>query len=268
MKDSKAADDVTIALADFVATVEISRPPHNFFDFDLIHALANAFESLDRNSSCRAIVLAAQGKSFCAGSNFGDADDLDSDGQVRNRPQGKGTVHLYTEAVRLFRTQKPIVAAVHGSAIGGGLGLALVADFRVTSPDARFSANFTRLGIHPGFGLSVTLPDLIGKQNAALMLYTGRRIKGDEALRLGLADILVPPDEVRLAAYRLAGEIAQSAPLAVAATRATLRQGLADRVRAAIDRELPEQTRLRKTQDFKEGVKATAERRQANFTAS
>src|SRR5690606_13245125 len=136
------------------------------------------------------------------------------------------------EASRLFRTRKPIVAAVHGAAIGGGLGLACVADFRVTCQEARFSANFTRLGFHPGFGLTATLPRLVGPQMAALLFYTGRRIPGDEAVRIGLADLLVPQAEVRSAAEALATEIAQSGPLAVVATRETLRRGLADAVEA------------------------------------
>ena len=213
-------------------------------------------------------MLASRGKSFCAGANFGDGGDLDRDGQVRSQPGANRIGHLYVEAVRLFRTQKPIVGAIHGPAIGGGLGLALVPDFRVSCPEARFSANFTRLGFHPGFGLSVTLPELIGRRNAALMFYTSRRIKGDEAQRMGLADVLVPLEQVRAAALELAREIATCAPLAVVATRATLRRGLADRVRAATDHELVEQTRLRQTQDFKEGVKASAGRRVPRFTGA
>ena len=89
--------------------------------------------------------------------------------------------------MRLFANPTPVVAAIQGAAVGGGLGLALMADFRVASPEARFSANFARLGFHHGFGLTVTLPRLVGQQRAAEMLYTGQRVKSDEALRIGLA---------------------------------------------------------------------------------
>ena len=177
-------------------------------------------------------------------------------------PGGK---HLYKEATRLFRAKKAIVAAIHGPAIGGGLGLACVADFRVTCPEARFSANFNRLGFHPGFGLTCTLPRLVGPQMASLLFYTGRRIPGDEAVRIGLADILVPQDEVRARAQALATEIAQSAPLAVMSTRETMRRGLAEAVEAATERELVEQDWQRKTKDFKEGVAASNDRRLPNF---
>src|SRR6266567_1103359 len=117
-------------------------------------------------------------------------------------------------------------------------------------------ANFARLGFHPGFGLTTTLPAVIGPTKAALMFYTSRRVTGTDAHAMGLADVLVPQDEVRSAALALAAEIAENAPLGVLATRATLRAGLADRVAKATEHELAEQGRLRKTDDFKEGVKA------------
>jgi enoyl-CoA hydratase/carnithine racemase len=252
--------DIGVELSGHVATVEIRRPPHNFFDVALIGQIGAAFEQLDAVSDCRAIVLAAEGKSFCAGANFG------SGGASTNPAQRDSTTgQLYREAVRLFRVGKPVIAAVHGPAIGGGLGLALVADFRVTCPEATFSANFTKLGFHPGFGLTVTLPQLIGNNVAALLLLTSRRIKGDEAHRIGLADVLTSQDTVRSAAVTLASEIAECAPLGVIATRASLRQGLADRVAAATEHELAEQSRLRDTDDFREGIRASNERRQPNF---
>ncbi len=256
-------NDIGVEKSGHVALVEIRRPPNNFFDVALIKEIADAFEALDTDAECRALVLAAQGKSFCAGANFGN-DDRDG-GELLSGPR-PGAAHLYIEGTRLFRTKKPIIAAIHGAAIGGGLGLAMVADFRVTCAEARFCANFTRLGFHPGFGLTVTLPAVIGPTKAALMFYTSRRVPGDEAHAMGLADVLVPQDQVRSAALSLAAEIAENSPLGLIATRATLRGDLADRVRAATERELAEQTRLRKTGDFKEGVKAMAERRMPIFT--
>jgi enoyl-CoA hydratase/carnithine racemase len=258
-----AFKDIGVEKSGHIALVEIRRPPNNFFDAALIGEIATAFESLDADADCRALVLAAQGKAFCAGANFGDGDS--DGGAVLSGPR-PGAAHLYIEGNRLFRTKKPIVAAVHGAAVGGGLGLAMVADFRVTCPEARFSANFTRLGFHPGFGLTVTLPAVIGPTKAALLFYTSRRIRGDEAYNFGLADVLVPQDQVREASLSLAAEIAENSPLGLIATRLTLRGDLADRVRTATERELAEQSRLRNTEDFKEGVKAMAERRPPVFT--
>ena len=257
-------NDIGIEKTGHVALVEIRRPPNNFFDIPLIKDIAGAFESFDEDSNIRAIVLAAQGKAFCAGANFGNGSTLDAQGRRSNEP-GPGVAPLYIEGNRLFRTKKPIIAAVHGAAVGGGLGLAMVADFRVTCPEARFCANFTRLGFHPGFGLTVTLPAVIGETKASLMFYTSRRVPGDEAYAMGLADVLVRQDQVRDAAIKLAAEIGENSPLGLIATRMTMRGGIADRVREATDHELEEQTRLRKTDDFREGVKSVSERRLPDF---
>ncbi|MBI3759116.1 MAG: enoyl-CoA hydratase/isomerase family protein [Deltaproteobacteria bacterium] len=251
--------DVSVSLDGHVALVEIHRPPHNFFDEPLIASLADAFEALDRNPACRASVLASEGKSFCAGADFNrPGEDGDEIGSGR-------AAQLYVQAVRLFVCQKPIVAAIQGAAVGGGLGLALVADFRVVTPEARFAGNFVKLGIHPGFGLTHTLPKLIGIQRASLMLYTGRRIGGEQAVAWGLADMLVPAERLRGEAFQLASELAEGAPLAVQSTRATLRRGLAEAVKAQTDHELREQSRLARTEDHKEGVRAVTERRPGRF---
>ena len=264
--------DIGVEQTDHVALVEIRRPPNNFFDIALIQEIAAAFEALDADVNCRAIVLASQGKAFCAGANFSDPkrqeqEAAEAAATKRGDPADSlGSINsLYLHAVRIFRAKKPVVAAVHGAAIGGGLGLAVSADFRVTCPEARFSANFTKLGFHPGFGLTTTLPELVGRNNAELIFYTSRRVTGEEATRMGLANLCVPQDQVRSEAMKLANEIAECSPLGLLSTRATMRAGLADRVLAATNHELAEQSRLRATEDFKEGVKATAERRVANF---
>jgi enoyl-CoA hydratase/carnithine racemase len=259
--------DIGVEKIGHVGLIEIRRPPLNFFDISLINQIADALEEFDSDIEIRSSVLAAQGKAFCAGANFNDPARQEEEARGKADPAtGLGPIsHLYIQAVRIFRNKKPIVAAVHGAAIGGGLGLAVAADFRITCPEARFAANFTRLGFHPGFGLTATLPELVGKNNAELIFYTSRRVTGEEAYRMGLANECVPQDQVRDAAMKLAREIAECSPLGLLSTRATMRAGLADRVMAATHHELAEQTRLRATEDFKEGVKATEERRVANF---
>jgi enoyl-CoA hydratase/carnithine racemase len=259
--------DIGVEKIGHVGLIEIQRPPLNFFDISLINQIADALEEFDRDIEIRASVLAAQGKAFCAGANFGDPARQEQEARAKTDPASSlGPIsHLYVQAVRIFRNKKPIVAAVHGAAIGGGLGLAVSADFRVTCPEARFAANFTKLGFHPGFGLTATLPELVGKNNAELIFYTSRRVTGEEAYRMGLANECVPQGQVRERAMKLAQEIAECSPLGLISTRATMRAGLADRVLAATNHELAEQTRLRATEDFKEGVKATEERRVANF---
>jgi enoyl-CoA hydratase/carnithine racemase len=251
--------DVSVDVGDnFVARVEIHRPPNNFFDVALIRSLAEAYTALDADRSCRAILLCSEGKHFCAGADFNAESDAEA------LPE-EGAASLYREAIRLFRADTPVIAVVQGAAIGGGLGLACSADFRVGAPEARFAANFARLGFHHGFGLTITLPAIVGNQRALEMLYTGLRIPGNEAYRIGLCDRLAPLDELRAAARELAVEIAMSAPLAVRSIRQTMRGQLADAVAAATDREDAEQIRLRATDDFREGIRASAERRPPLF---
>jgi 2-(1,2-epoxy-1,2-dihydrophenyl)acetyl-CoA isomerase len=243
--------DVSLVIGDHVATAEIHRPPHNFFDAALIESLADAYEAAHREGA-RAIVLCSEGKNFCAGADF------------TNRSVSGGAQQLYEQAVRLFEAPLPVVAAVQGKAVGGGLGLACSADFRVAAPQSVFMANFSRLGLHHGFGLTVTLPAIVGQQHALRMLYTGLGVIGTDALTDGLADRLA--SEPRDAAHQLAASIADAGPLAVRSIRATMRGDLAARVKAATDHERAEQEKLWPTADFAEGVKATAERRPPNFT--
>jgi enoyl-CoA hydratase/carnithine racemase len=245
--------DVRITTDGHVGIAEICRAPNNYFDTELIRDLADAFEEFDADQDIRGVLLLSEGKNFCAGADFA----LPTRATIGDR----SGAHLYQHAVRLFRCGKPVVAAIQGAAVGGGLGLSLVADFRIASAQSRFAANFNRIGFHPGFGLSVTLPRVVGVQKAALLFYTGRRIDGREAHAIGLVDVLAPQDELRATALGLALEISQSAPLAVMSTRRTLRRGLADAVAAIVDHELSEQQQHFQTEDFKEGVKAMSERR-------
>jgi 2-(1,2-epoxy-1,2-dihydrophenyl)acetyl-CoA isomerase len=235
-----------------VAVVCLHRPPNNYFDTGLLEEVAAAYEELGGSGWCRAVVLASEGRHFCAGLDFaGNA--------------GQDIAALYRRALRLFAAPLPVVAAVQGAAIGGGCGLALSADFRVATPESRFSANFARLGFHHGFALTVTLPAAVGRQAAADLLYTGRRVGGEEALALGLCDRLATDGDPLAEAVRYADELAASGPLAVRSIRATLRGDLVEEVRLAMEHECAEQTRLRDTADFSEGVRATAERRTPQF---
>ncbi len=202
--------DVSVQVgADHVATVEIHRPSANFFDVGLIRSLAEGLDAVDADPGAWVVLLCSEGKYFCAGADFG--------AQSSAEPLGPGdTARLYREAVRLFSARTPLVTAVQGAAIGGGLGLACAADFRVASAESRFSANFARLGFHQGFGLSVTLPAIVGQQR----VRSARRCAG-----------------------HLAGEAAR-----------------------VTEREDAEQVRLRSTEDFAEGIAASAGRREPRFT--
>uniref|UniRef100_B0T3R1 Enoyl-CoA hydratase/isomerase n=1 Tax=Caulobacter sp. (strain K31) TaxID=366602 RepID=B0T3R1_CAUSK len=249
--DSGEGDHVTLDRLGAVGLVKFSRPPGNYFSTSLLTAIADALEAADEDPDVRATTLASEGRNFCAGAD------------LVNRSEDPPT--LYAQALRLFGVRKPIVAAVQGAAIGGGLGLALVADFRVVTPSTRMAANFVTLGMHPGFGVTYVLPRIVGEQKAAEILLTGRRYTGLEARDIGLADRLVPEENLVRTALDLAGELAANAPLAVEATRSTLRADLVERIRQQTERETAQQLRLRDTADFAEGVRAVSERRQGRW---
>ncbi len=243
---------ITVQRMGHIGHIRFSNPPHNHLDTHLAREIADALEAFDVDDACRVVILSSEGRVFCAGVNFeGGGFDL--------RP-------FYTQVMRMYRTTKPVIAAIQGAAVGAGLGLAVMADFRITCAEAKFCANFTRLGFHPGFGLSVTLPRLIGMQMATKMFYTGRRINGDEALRIGLVDDVVGQEDVMTSAQTLAQEIAISSPQAVQTTRATLRKGLSESVAEVNAIECAHQMQHFETEYFKEGIRAMAERRPPSFT--
>jgi enoyl-CoA hydratase/carnithine racemase len=253
-----SAGRITVTVDGHVGIVTVDKPPHNFISVDSVRALAEALEQLDHDAGCRVFLLQAAGKVFCGGADLSGTADIEAAGR-------SGPSALYEEGLRLFGLRKPLIAAIQGPAIGGGLGLALTADFRIAAPEARLCANFVKLGFHPGFGLTHTLPRLIGSQRAASMFLTGRRIKAQEALSWGLVDEIARLERLPEAALSFAREIAANAPLAVIATRHTLRQGLVAAIRTQTAHEHAEQTKLLQTEDFKEGVRAVAERRPGVF---
>ncbi|MFB9363863.1 enoyl-CoA hydratase/isomerase family protein [Actinoplanes nipponensis] len=253
----ETSDDLAVSVADGIGLLELRRPPNNHFDEHLIGRLVDAAAALDDDRGCRVIVLASEGRHFCAGADFGSGGFADDKVAAAGR--------LYRRGAQLFDVRTPMIAAVQGTAVGGGLGLACAADFRVAEPSTRFVANFALLGFHQGFGLSVTLPELVGRQVATDLLLTGRRVGGQEAVAIGLADRLAEPGRLRETALTWARSIAAAAPLAVRSMRATLRGDLPERVRRALEHELAEQIILWQTRDSEEGIAASLQRRTPVF---
>lgn len=244
-------ENVRSTIEDNVGILEVTRGPHNFFDEQGLADIAEALIEFDAHEQVRCVVLQAEGKNFCAGA---DLRGMDAHGLRR----------VYRVASALFTTRKPIIAALQGAAVGGGLGLALAADFRIASEDVRLTANFARLGFHQGFGLSVTLPNLVGHQKALDLLYTGRNVRAEEALEMGLVDRLAPGNP-QAGALEWAQDIAKSAPLSLPAIRSTMRRDLVSRVIAALDEEAAAQAVLLETSDFKEGISASIGKRDPQF---
>jgi len=248
----KTNNELNYSIKKHTAYIKINRPPNNYFDASLIESIADILDKLDKEINCRSIILYSEGKNFCAGADFSKSNFIEGHNIYEN---------LYKQALRIFNCSKPIIAIIQGAAIGGGLGLALSADFRITCKEAKFSANFGKLGFHQGFGISVTLPRLVGIQNAKLLLLTSRRLKGEEAYQIGLADVLTDKNLLMNKAEELANEINTSGPLGITSIRKTLNKGLVKEIEKIVIREASEQNKLRKTSDFIEGINASINRR-------
>lgn len=248
-----AAEGLVVSRVDDVVEIEFDHGPANHLNAPIVAGIVAACREAAETGG-RAVVLCSAGRHFCAGVDLAGEHNTVIDGR-----------HLYDLGADLIEQPLPIVAAIQGGAIGGGLGLALLADVRVAAPEARLSANFATLGLHPGFGTTVTLPLTVGHVEARRLFYTGVRVNGEEAVRLGLCSELVSLDQLREAAHRHAVEIARGAPLAVQAVRRTLWQPVLEQYHAAIQHERREQDRMRATEDFAEGVTAMKERREPRF---
>lgn len=251
---------VTITLTDHVAIIEFASDAFNYLSVDLMQELAQAWDWADAELQCRAMVLCSAGRVFCAGVDFRSM--AGSAGDSSPRP-------LYQLALRLLAGRKPCIAAVQGAAAGAGLGLAMLADQRVAGPKTQFNASFAQLGFHAGFGLTATLPHVMGPHVASNMLLLGQPVRGEEALRWGLADVLVDEvDGVRDAAIARARAIAVNAPQAVQDMRQHLRAPLLAAFAQAVEQELDAQLRHMKTQDFIEGISAMMAKRPPQFTGT
>jgi enoyl-CoA hydratase/carnithine racemase len=267
---TRSADLVLESREGDVVTLTLNDPERrNAMSEAMGRAFAARCERLEHDGRVRAVILAGAGRAFSAG---GDLDMLErlteqshADPQG-SRPQVSAFMRAYYElflAVR--RIPVPTIAALHGHAIGAGLGVALGCDVRLVAREARLGLNFVRLGLHPGMGSTWTLPRLVGASLAAELLYTGRLVDGEEAARIGLASRALPAAEIPGAARALAAEIASNAPLAVRGTRRSLRESESNDLAAQLGVEADEQAGCYAGDDIREGLAALREGRAPAF---
>jgi len=246
-----------------IGIIRLNRPDgRNSMTGELLDAFALCAREATLDAKARCIVITGSGKCFSAGADL-RAQIQRSDGG--NLAPHEGSYAMYTSFLSVLDIAVPVIGALNGHAVGGGFGLSLLCDIRIAARDAKYGANFARLGLHSGLGISYTLPRLIGVSRASELLYTGRLIDGEEAERIGLVSRAVAAEAVMSEAMVLAREIASAAPLAVRGMKATMRQSLAWDVRGAAWLEAYAQSATVRTADFDEGVKALLEKRPPRF---
>lgn len=258
---------VLLEVRDAICQLTLNRPEtRNSIDDEIPTALANRLEEIRSIKGLRCVILTGSGGVFCGGMDFRSnlSEHLFDDASML--PHEAILKKMYAPIVKLLDVEIPIIAAMNGHAIGGGLGMGLLCDFRVVSSTAKYGANFVRLGVTSGLAISYLLPRIVGFPTAMELLLTGRLISGEEAERIRLAHYATKSDHVLNKAWELAREVAEAAPIAVRLMKKAIYRGIASEPFATLEYESHNMARTRETQDYQEGVRALLEKRSPKFT--
>lgn len=248
-----------------VAHITLNRPEAmNALDEPLADAVVELVEGLRHRADVRAVVLSGAGRSFCSG---GDLRMLDSFRQLSLEEGAARMLSFYKRYLKLRELEVPVIAAIHGSAIGAGACLSLLCDVRIATLDAKLAFNFVKLGLHPGLGATEFLPRVVGEGRAIELLISGRTVSGEEAASLGLVHTAVSTEGFEAEVRRQAQALAELGPLAVRLLKERLRNRTdGARLEAALQFEALAQARCYQTTDFQEGIRAAREKRRPQFT--
>jgi enoyl-CoA hydratase/carnithine racemase len=264
---SDGSDSVVLSVDGAVATLQINRPENrNAMTLDVLTEFRTRVGEVGESRDVRVLIVTGAGKFFCSGADFRASADLMTqsglDGQAGYRESAK---KIYGAFLCLRELEIPIIAAMNGHAVGGGLGLALMCDVRLASETAKIAANFVRLGLHPGMGITYSLPRLVGPERAAELLFTGRTFSGRQAHEYGLVSSAMPADEVLDTARAMAQQMAEAAPYALRLTKRSLQDCASADLPATIEREAYAQALCMQMDDAKEGIAALLQKRPPKF---
>jgi len=256
-----AQPPVLFEIRETIAVIKLNRPDNrNSMTLEVLNAFQEALGKARQNKQLRCLIITGSGNTFCGGADFSAGFSAEE-----NRLPNETLMGFYKPFLEIQKIEIPVIAAMNGHAIGGGLGLALVCDIRIAAADAKYGATFSRLGLHSGMAISYILPRLIGLSAACELLFTGRTISGKEAAELGLASSAVDSDKVLPKAWDLAQEIASAAPAAVRMLKTSIYRGLGWDIDGAAEFEALCQSRTLETEDAREGIAALLEKRKPVF---
>jgi len=247
-----------VELADAVATITLDRPPVNAVNLEVIADFLSAVTGLADDPAVRAVVITGIDGRFCAGADIAMMRDVSRVNHERVR-------RWVDVQAALEASSKPVIAAINGYAFGGGCELALACHVRLASENAVLGLPEVSLGIIPGYGGTQRLPRLVGKGRALELILTGRRVKADEAERMGLVNRVVPRADLLGEAEKLAQAILENGPLAVSAALEAVHRGLPLGLDDGQRLESGLFGLLAASQDMHEGMKAFLEKRPARF---
>lgn len=252
---------IDVEIADGIAVATMNRPRAlNAFNSAQLDLLTAAFAQIGADRGVRAVILTGAGeKAFAAGADIKEMVELGPQEALAFGRRG----HAAASAIECL--PQPVIAAVNGYAFGGGCELAIACDIRLASENARFAQPEVGLGIPPGWGGTQRLPRLIGPGLAAELIYTGRHVYADEALRIGLVNAVYPLEQLMPAAREMAASIARNSPLAVRAAKQAMALSLAGNPGAGLAAEAELFGEAFNTADRQEGMRAFVEKRQPSF---
>lgn len=257
--------DIIYTKQDGIATITLNRPDRrNAFGPEMSESIYKAVEDAAKDDKVRVLILTGTGQAFSAGADVkAMAAQLSQPGgqEKRSQPEARS----FPLHVLLHRFEKPIIAAINGVAVGGGLDLALACDIRIASDKARFAEIFIRRGLIPAMGGIFFLPRLVGIDKACQLIWTGDMIDAKEAERIGLVTTVVPHEELESATWELAEKLAKGPPLAIQKAKRALYEGLGMDLQATLDYVTAANKELRETEDHKEGATAFVEKREPVF---
>jgi enoyl-CoA hydratase len=261
--------DVLVERVDDVAVVRLNRPDKlNALTLPMMQELIAALSEIDADATCRSVILTGAGRGFCAGADLGDVSGSDGAEDRHNPVAVYYGQKPYSAVISRIRTlRQPVIAAVNGAAVGGGLALVLASDIRLSVPTAKFSVAFVKVGLSGGdMGVSWLLPRVVGTGVAHHLMLTGRTIEGVEAQRIGLVLEVHEPDALLDAAMAHAALIRANSPFGVAQTKEMMWASLEVPTMAmAMAIENRTQTVANLTADCFEAATALIERRPASF---
>ncbi len=239
-----------------VAIITLNRPEaYNALDLAHLRALSDAVASFESDANLRVAVITGTGKAFCAGA------DID---ETLPYMKEHGTKSLPPTIMRGQTVTKPLIAAINGLALGGGLELALACDIRIATSSAKLGLPEVGLGLIPGWGGTQRLPRLIGSGRATEMILTGRAITADEAAHIGLVNKVVPDAELMAAALELVQTIAEKSPDAIRFAKEAIQKGLDLPIDEALDIEAALSDAALNSAGFDEGIRAYQEKRRTH----
>lgn len=257
-------ESVILHRSDGVGTITLNRPDRlNAFAGRMREEIAAAVEAVAGDDDVRVLVITGAGRAFCAGADVGYMEGLLAQ---RDEAAFTALVEAGRRVVTAIRaTPKPVIAAVNGAAAGGGANLALACDIRVASDRASIGQTFNRIGLHPDWGGTYFLPRLVGTSRALELMFTGRMVKSEEALRIGLFDRVVPHDALHAETAALASSLAAKPPKALALVKRAVYASGDRTLGEMLETELDHQLACFTTEDAYEGMRAFLEKRAPVF---